>query len=163
MKNNWVTAAMAATVLVTAAGCGAAEPEPDVVPTIHVEEPMPEESAPEKGISSNESVETQEEGQVYLPGKIREIGDNSVVISRTFVEDSVVYIPEEGSQDEELVTVRFMDDTEFEHWTIVGGGADIKRREASFSDITQDCGLELYGYYENDEFVAKRVLIEIDV
>ena len=59
------------------------------------------------------------------------------------------------------MTVRCTDSTTFECWTIQGGGADIVVGEAAFSDIREDGGLEAEGYFEGEEFVAERVIIEI--
>lgn len=181
MKSKKIMAAAAAMAMLAAsAGCEAAGTEPTEVPAIHVgeseqaqesgvlrENTQTEENVPEDS-TQPEKFRQPEEEQDYLSGKVREIGDNSVIISKTFIEDdgqsgSLVYIPEKGSADEELVTIRFTDDTEFEYWTIKGGGAGIERREGSFSDISVDTGLEAYGYYEGGVFAAQRAIIEIDV
>ncbi|MCM1212567.1 MAG: hypothetical protein NC318_13315 [Blautia sp.] len=98
----------------------------------------------------------------YLGGKVRSIGQESFVISRTLVDaDGYVTMPEAGSADEQLVTIRCTEQTVFEHWTIQGGGAGIVTREASFSEITEDGGLEAEGYFEGEEFIATKVIIEV--
>lgn len=184
-----VTVIMALAML-TSSGCGAVEEEePQATPTIHIGESGQQEndadiseqnSQAENDTPQEEDTQTEKNMELdmgwqdvsemeYLPGKVREIGDDSVIISRTFVEEdeqgfgAQVYIPEKGSADEELVTVRYTDDTKFEYWAIKGGGEEIDRREASFSDITTDAGVEAYGYYEGDVFIAQRVIIEMDV
>lgn len=98
---------------------------------------------------------------VHLSGTVRGIGENSVVISRIFVEDSLVFIPEEGSPEEEFVTVKCTDSTVFRHWTIKGGGADIIMKEASFSDIVDRSELEMKGYFDGEDFVAEEIIIEV--
>lgn len=74
---------------------------------------------------------------------------------------SYVSIPEEGSPEEELVTIHCTDTTSFERWTIQGGGAGITTDEAAFSDIQRGSGLEAEGYFDGEEFIAERVIIEI--
>lgn len=102
-----------------------------------------------------------------LSGKVRSVGENSVVISKIFVEESedgnssIVFLPGEGDREEELVKVKFTDDTKFYHWTIKSGGGDIDMRDSSFSEISVNSGLEMNGHYEGDTFVAAKVIIEV--
>lgn len=102
-----------------------------------------------------------------LSGKVRSVGENSVVISKIFVEESedgnssIVFLPGEGGREEELVNVKFTDDTKFYYWTIKGGGGDIDMRDSSFSEISVNSGLEMNGHYEGDTFVAVKVIIEV--
>ncbi|MCM1127745.1 MAG: hypothetical protein NC429_14895 [Lachnospiraceae bacterium] len=130
-------------------------------------------SQPKEEAESGEKEESEykvfpmKEGEESLSGKVRSIGENSVVISKIFIEDgkdgkgSIAVLPGEGSREEELVTVNFTDDTVFHHWTIKSGGADIDMRDSSFSEIGADSGLEMYGYYEGEIFIASRVIIEV--
>lgn len=98
----------------------------------------------------------------FIGGKVRSISSDSFVISRTLTDDEgMVTIPEEGSPEEELVTVRCTDSTVFERWTIQGGGAGIDNTEASFSEIKVDDGLEAQGHFDGKVFVAEKVVIEI--
>lgn len=83
------------------------------------------------------------------------------MISLTLSEGSVVVIPEPGSPEEELVTVRCMDSTVWKRWTIKGAGAEIQEEEAAFSEIQDGTGLEAQGYYDGDEFMAEKVIIEV--
>ncbi len=116
---------------------------------------------------SGDKVFPMKEGEESLSGKVRSIGENSVVISKIFIEDgedgkgSIVILPGEGDKEEELVTVNFTNDTEFHHWTIKSGGTDIDMRESSFSEIDVDSGLEMYGRYDGETFIASRVIIEV--
>lgn len=109
----------------------------------------------------SEEEEMENRDIVNLSGTVRSIGENSVVISRIFLEDSLVFIPEEGSPEEEFVTVKCTETTVFKHWTIKGGGADILMKEASFSDIMDRSGLEMKGYFDGDDFVAEEIIIEV--
>lgn len=106
-----------------------------------------------------------ESGQetTIIGGKTRSIGQDSFVLSRVLMseDDSVVVIPQPGSSQEQLVTVRCTPSTTFEHWTIQGGGAGIEKKEAAFSDIREDCGLEAFGCFDGEEFVADKVIIEV--
>lgn len=137
------------------------------------------EGAENKGIKSNE-IESPAAGGgevrngtaenselIFIGGKVRSVFQDSFVLSRTLWEDSAdgqgsfVVMPEAGSSEEELVTVRFTDSAVFERWTIQGGGADIKKEEASFSEIQEGTGLEAQGFFDGEEFLAEKVIIEI--
>lgn len=96
-----------------------------------------------------------------IGGKVRSVSQGQFVISRTLIEDSFVTMPEPGSPDEVLVTVRCTDSTIYELWTIQGGGAGITRKDAAFSDIQTGGGLEVTGSFEGEEFVADKVIIEL--
>lgn len=98
---------------------------------------------------------------IFIGGKVRSVSQDSFVISRTLIEDSMVTMPEPGSPDEVLVTIRCLDSTTFEHWTIQGGGAGITKKDAAFSDIHAGDGLEASGYFDGDEFIAEKVMIEL--
>lgn len=156
------------------------EQTPDDSSTSPETEQMPGDSStsPEKeqipDDSSASSVQTpSQENDVNTPdiiiigGKVRSVSQDSFVISRVLMEDSddghgsVVLMPDSGSPEEELVTVRCTDETVFEHWTIQGGGAGIETREASFSEIQEEGGLEAEGYFDGEEFVAEKVIIEV--
>lgn len=97
-----------------------------------------------------------------IGGKVRSIGDNSFIISRTLIdEDGYVTMPEKGSSQEELVNIICTEDTVFENWTIQGGGAGIEKNEADFTDIKEGGGLEAEGYFEGENFIADKVIIEV--
>ena len=103
------------------------------------------------------------EGDMFIGGKVRSVSSDSFVISRTLVDDegNIIAMPGEGGSEEELVTVRCKDSTIFERWTISGAGADIDRAEAAFSEIKADDGVEAQGYFEGEEVVAEKVIIEV--
>lgn len=97
-----------------------------------------------------------------IGGKVRSIDTDNFVISRTLIdEEGYVKMPEAGSPDEELVTIRCTDSTVFELWKIQGGGAGIETSEAAFSDLAVGSGLEAEGYFDGEEFAAEKVIIEI--
>lgn len=121
----------------------------------------------EAGDDAPESNGTENRELVFIGGKVRSVSQDSFVISLTLSEESadgygsVVVMPEAGSPEEELVTVRCMDSTVFKRWTIKGSGEDIKEEEAVFSEIQEGTGLEAQGYFDGKEFLAEKVIIEI--
>ncbi len=97
-----------------------------------------------------------------IGGKVRSVSSDSIVISRTLIdEEGMVTMPESGSADEQLVTICCTESTDFELWTIQGGGAGIDTKDAVFSDIKEGSGIEAEGDFEGEEFVADKVIIEI--
>lgn len=102
---------------------------------------------------------------IFIGGEVRSVSQDSFVISRTLTEDDgdamIAVMPEAGSPEEELVTIRLADSVTFERWTIGGGGAKIDRAEASFAEVQEGTMLEAQGSFEGDEFVAKKVIVEI--
>lgn len=127
----------------------------------------PETQTANNETSENGSSITTIPDSTFIGGAVRSVSQDSFVISRTLTEDFedgsyIASMPEAGSPEEELVTIRCTDATTFEHWTIQGGGADITRKEASFSDILENEGLvEASGYFEGDTFIADKVIIEL--
>ncbi|MCM1047639.1 MAG: hypothetical protein NC433_04355 [Clostridiales bacterium] len=177
---------IAAIALMTAAtGCGGQEPEWKVNYEVPVEEIVDEiehdSNSPEISSKDVDNLNTNNSNidnttndnelipeadssgsKKYIGGKVRSIGQESFVISRTLIDsEGYVTMPEAGSPNEQLVTIKCMDSTVFEHWTIQGGGEGIVTREASFSEITEGGGLEAEGYFEGEEFIANKVIIEV--
>lgn len=122
--------------------------------------------------SENEGVDGQvEEPQadvigkdpIFIGGKVRSVAQDSFVLSRTLMDDDgmVIAMPEAGSPEEELVTVRCTDSTVYERWTIQGGGAGIDKTEADFTELEEGSGLEAQGNFKGEEFIAEKVIIEI--
>lgn len=171
MKSKHSLAAGLLLLMAVAAGCSSKEPEN--TPAVITESIQGTEKSDEEEVEPKKKEDTDkeadfvvpEQGEEHLSGKVRNLGDNSVTISKIFVEENensdIVYLPEEGSQEEELVTVNFTDDTEFHFWLIKGGGGDIDMRESSFSEIQEGFGLEMYGNYDGDSFIASKVIIEV--
>lgn len=115
----------------------------------------------ENQITNNNEIKNMSNNEI-IGGKVRSIGDNSFVISRTLIdEDGCVTMPEKGSAEEELINIICMNETVFEYWTIQGGGAGIEKSEADFTDITEDGGLEAEGYFDGENFMANKVIIEV--
>lgn len=121
----------------------------------------------EQDQAQRDQTEAKSPEKTIIGGKVRSIAHNSFVLSLSIWEDSedgsgsCVLIPEPGSPEEELVTVRCEDSVVYELWTIQGGGAGIQKEEAAFSQIQEGIGLEAEGHYEEDEFVADKIIIEI--
>lgn len=116
--------------------------------------------------TSNTSPINVNQNTIIIGDKVKSVAQDSFIISRTLWEDSddggsYVSIPEEGNPEEELVTIHYTETTTFERWTIQGGGAGITTDEAAFSDIQRGSGLEVEGYFDGEEFIAERVIIEI--
>ncbi|MCM1145894.1 MAG: hypothetical protein NC407_14445, partial [Lachnoclostridium sp.] len=98
-----------------------------------------------------------------IGGKVKSISQDSFVLSRVIVDENgmILVMPGEGGPNELLTTVYCTDSTVYEHWTIQGGGAGIEKKEAAFSDIVEGCDLEAEGYFEGEEFIADKVIIEV--
>ena len=103
------------------------------------------------------------EHSIFIGGKVRSIAQDSFVLSRTLIDDDgmIIAMPEAGSPEEELVTIRCTDSTVYERWTIQGGGAGIDKTEADFTELEEGSGLEAQGNFKGEEFIAEKVIIEI--
>ena len=101
------------------------------------------------------------EGDMFIGGTVRSVSTDSFVISRTLLDDEGNIIAMPGEAGSEEVTVRCGDSTVYERWTIQGSGAGIDKTEAAFSEIKADDGLEAQGYFDGEEFVAAKVIIEV--
>lgn len=113
----------------------------------------PDQSAPLKATFS--------EGTEFLGGTVQSVADDGMVFAQTTVkgeDESMVTLVDE--KDAKKIPVKFTADTKVEHWIIQGGGAGIDMRDAALSDVKPGLGVELEGYYEGDNFVATRILIE---
>lgn len=126
----------------------------------------PEQADGQLNESENEQTEprkiTPSEGTEYLGGKVHSVEDDGMVLAQTTVrgvdERDIILVDE---QEAKKIPVKFTEDTKVEHWTIEGGGADIDMKEAALSDLQAGLGVELEGFYEGDNFVATRILIEV--
>ncbi|MBD5520863.1 MAG: hypothetical protein HDR03_06495 [Lachnospiraceae bacterium] len=100
-----------------------------------------------------------QDGTEFLSGKIQSVEEDGMIIAQTTIlEDSMVTLVDE--KDAKKISIKFIDDTKVERWIIKGGGADIDRKDAAISDLAVGMGVEMEGYYEEEAFVAIRVLIE---
>lgn len=169
MKNKYKMVTGMALLLCLSVGCSEKEPEetPIVIENIQDTGETAEEEKPKEETKEESHIVMPDEGEEHLSGNVRDLGDNSVIISKIFIEESedgsgdIIYLPGEGDQNEELVTVNFTDDTEFHYWVIQSDGGDIDMRESSFSEIKKDIGLEMYGNYDGSVFIASKVIIEV--
>lgn len=121
---------------------------------------IPEETESETDQSTPRQVAFSE-GTEHLGGKVQSVSDDGMVFAQTTVkgeDESMVTIVDE--KDAKKISVKFTADTKVEHWIIQGGGAGIDMQDASLSDLKSGLGVELEGYYEGENFVAVRVLIE---
>ena len=130
------------------------------------ESEKPEQADGQLNESENEQTEprkiTPSEGTEYLGGKVHSVEDDGMVLAQTTVrgvdERDIILVDEKEAKK---IPVKFTEDTKVEHWTIEGGGADIDMKEAALSDLQAGLGVELEGFYEGDNFVATRILIEV--
>ena len=100
------------------------------------------------------------EGTEHLGGKVQSPQADGMILAQTTLmdEDGMVTLLE--VKDAKKIPVIFTEETKAEHWTIQGGGAGIDMKEASLSDLEENMGVELEGYFEGENFVATRVIIE---
>ena len=100
------------------------------------------------------------QGTEHLGGKVQSPQADGMILAQTTLvdEDGMVTLLE--VKDAKKIPVKFTMDTKVEHWIIQGGGAGIDMKEASLSDLEEGMGVELEGYFEGEDFVATRVIIE---
>lgn len=126
---------------------------------------MPEDNASQQNSDTAGNTPMTEE---TISGSVKSIGDNSIVLSKAEVTpDGEMTMLAEDGPNEELVTVRFSENTKFVVATVknsgVNGDSDVESREGSFSDLTEQSLLDLTGSYEGDEFLANQVILYIFV
>ncbi len=181
MKKGTLITAMVLVFVMLAAGCGSGQ-EADSANIVMSTENEQNDDKQEnvEGMSGdrqeekieNEGVDGQGEelqadvtgeDSIFIGGKVRSIAQDSFVLSRTLVDDDgmIIAMPEAGSPEEELVTIRCTDSTVYERWTIQGGGAGIDKTEADFTELEEGSGLEAQGSFKGEEFIAEKVIIEI--
>ena len=112
--------------------------------------------------SQPQSDQEQLQSNSKLDGSIESIGDNKVVINKTFYPSENTAVSYGGS-GQVLVTVYFSVETEFEVWTIKNGGvngdSDIEKRQGAFSDMSQGASIDMTGDYDGNDFHARHVII----
>ncbi|MDE7268101.1 MAG: hypothetical protein K2N89_11610 [Lachnospiraceae bacterium] len=105
---------------------------------------------------------TQAQSDSELEGSIESIGNNSVVINKTFNLSENMAVSY-GDSEKVLITVYFSEETEYEVWTVRNGGvngdSDIEKRQGAFSDLKEQTSIKLTGGYEGNDFHAKQVVI----
>lgn len=123
---------------------------------------QPEENPAQLQPDTPQKDNTQLQSDSELDGTIESIGDNSVVINKTFYpseNEAVSY----AASSETLITVYFSEETSFEVWNIknsgINGDSDIDKQKGSFSDIKDQSSLNMTGHYEGEDFFASQVII----
>lgn len=104
-----------------------------------------------------------------VTGNVKSIGDQDIVIRRSFEESSngtdmdILVAPAEGSADEELLTVVVLETTRYEVHTVKNGGvngdADVETREGSLADLKEKAVVNIWGSFEGENFLAQQVII----
>lgn len=104
-----------------------------------------------------------------VTGNVKSIGDQDIVIRRSFEESSngtdmdILVAPAEGSADEELLTVLVLETTRYEVHTVKNGGvngdADVETREGSLADLKENAAVNIWGNFEGENFLAQQVII----
>ncbi|MDE6387546.1 MAG: hypothetical protein K2L82_07045 [Lachnospiraceae bacterium] len=119
------------------------------------------ESADDEG--NGENIINVSDDAIFIGGHVRSVSQDSFVLSRTLLDDDgmIIAMPEAGSPEEELVTVRCTDSTVYEWWTIRSGGGSIDKEETSFSELKESAGVEALGRFDGEEFIAEKVIIEV--
>lgn len=176
MKNRRILAALGAVLSMGMMMTGCAGTED--VPQVEVREmSMEETKQPQQKTDGEEDAEKpkqddtetgQEGGQTvnapqgaeYLGGKVQNLQEEGMILAQTTLTDEEGMVTLLEVKDARKITVKFTADTRVEHWTIQGGGAGIDMQEASFSDLEEGMGVEVEGYFEGEDFVALRVIIE---
>lgn len=164
MKRNCAAViGIAVVMLVTATGCGNGKETDMNIKTEAVTVLVDENTGKDNSGIQKQDDEAQSYTTENIGGKVTSIAQDSFVISRVIVDENgmILVMPGEGGPDEVLTTIYCTDSTVFEHWTIQGGGAGIEKKEAAFSDIKEGSGLEAEGYFDGEEFVADKVIIEV--
>ena len=103
------------------------------------------------------------EGTEHLGGKVQSVADEGMIFAQTTVMgegENARMVTLVDEKDAKKIPVVFMADTKVEHWVIRDGGAGIDRTDAALADVKPGQGVELEGYYEGENFVATRILIE---
>lgn len=178
-------ALLLAALLLAAGGCGnkteqlvepvvesVTEPEDNAGST---EDGSGEEAGKEAAGENDSGNENPDEGQNTPAGEdsfegvVREINekDNLVVVSKIFTEEvdggmvAAEVIAIDGSEDEELITVYFTENTTFKIKTVKNGGEEVTEKEGAFSDIRKESILEFKGKMDakGEEFLADETVI----
>lgn len=99
-------------------------------------------------------------------GKVRKLDEDSfwiVEVQAKLLEDGsqVTSSPASNAEvpDSDLIQVVFDENTRFSIRTIYNGGENFEDSEASFSDLSEDVGVELMGRFQGDVFHAAEVRI----
>ena len=157
MKRTWKRQirilGMAALCSLVLAGCSQKkEPEPEG--TVEgSQEPAQEENPVSRDLES-------------LTGDIREVGDKTFTMAKVLVDETedggmVAAAPagDEFTEETDMITVSYNENTVFEKQTIWDGGARYEEDEGSSQDLEKGRTAEVSGYYEGQIFHAERIRV----
>ncbi len=141
-----------------------AKPEPDKeeqADNVEKSEPDKEEQADnvEKPAAA-ENILDKAKGTEFLGGKVQNPQADGMTLAQTTIVDENGSVTMLDMKDAKRISVKFTPDTKVEHWTIQGGGAGIDMQAAEVSDLEEGMGVEVEGYYEEETFVAVKVIME---
>ncbi len=140
------------------------KPEPDKeeqADNVEKSEPDKEEQADnvEKPAAA-ENILDKAKGTEFLGGKVQNPQADGMTLAQTTIVDENGSVTMLDMKDAKRISVKFTPDTKVEHWTIQGGGAGIDMQAAEVSDLEEGMGVEVEGYYEEETFVAVKVIME---
>ena len=180
MKNKRIAAYLCTALLLTATSCGSSEvdfnePAADTInfndennkeenTVLQSDNNQPqadnEQLQPDSIPTQADNPQTQSDSEI--DGSIESIGNNSVVINKTFYPSENVAVSY-GDSDKVLITVYFSEETEYEIWTVknsgVNGDSDVEKQQGAFSDLKEQTSIKLTGSYEGNDFHAQHVII----
>ena len=180
MKNKRIAAYLCTALLLTATSCGSSEvdfnePAADTInfndennkeenTVLQSDNKQPQadhaQLTPDNIPALADNSQTQSDSEI--DGSIESIGNNSVVINKTFYPSENVAVSY-GDSDKVLITVYFSEETEYEIWTVknsgVNGDSDVEKQQGAFSDLKEQTSIKLTGSYEGNDFHAQHVII----
>lgn len=159
MKNRNLTAVFGGMLCMgmIMTGCAGTEQTPQAEV---MEMSMEDTRQPEQIADEEEGTEGQGQDTEYLSGKVQSPQEDGMTLAQTTITDEEGMVTLLEVKDARKIPVKFTADTRVEHWIIQGGGADIDMKEAAFSDLEEGQGVEVEGYFEGEDFVAVKVIIE---
>ena len=141
-----------------------AKPEPDKEEQAdNVEKPEPDKEEQADKVekpAAAENILDKAKGTEFLGGKVQNPQADGMTLAQTTIVDENGSVTMLDMKDAKRISVKFTPDTKVEHWTIQGGGAGIDMQAAEVSDLEEGMGVEVEGYYEEETFVAVKVIME---
>ena len=141
-----------------------AKPEPDKEEQAdNVEKPAPDKEEQADNVekpAAAENILDKAKGTEFLGGKVQNPQADGMTLAQTTIVDENGSVTMLDMKDAKRISVKFTPDTKVEHWTIQGGGAGIDMQAAEVSDLEEGMGVEVEGYYEEETFVAVKVIME---
>ncbi len=141
-----------------------AKPEPDKEEQADNDEnPEPDKEEQADNVekpAAAENILDKAKGTEFLGGKVQNPQADGMTLAQTTIVDENGSVTMLDMKDAKRISVKFTPDTKVEHWTIQGGGAGIDMQAAEVSDLEEGMGVEVEGYYEEETFVAVKVIME---